>query len=55
MNKYIFNYFKWIKSLVIRPIQTIRWLKSDFKKDHNSKSFTSPHKKVWFYQNLEQL
>lgn len=47
MNKYIFHYFKWIKSLVIRPIQTIRWLKSDFKKDHNSKSFTSPHKKVW--------
>ena len=47
MNKYVFHYFKWIKSLVIRPIQTIQWLKSDYKKDNNSKNFTSPHKKVW--------
>ncbi len=47
MIKYFLHTLKLLKSFLMRPFKTIKWIKEDFKKDINSKKFKSPYKFVW--------
>jgi len=47
MIKYLLHLLKFIKSLLLRPKKTICWIKDDYKKDDQSKKFSSKHKLVW--------
>ena len=47
MIKYLLHLLKFIKSLLLRPKKTICWIKDDYKKDVQSKKFSSKHKLVW--------
>ncbi len=47
MKKYLIHILKVTKSLFIRPIRTIRWIKEDIYKDSKSKDYKSKYKFVW--------
>ena len=47
MKKYILHFLKLIKSLILRPLQTLKWIKEDYKKDSLSGQYNSKYKFVW--------
>ena len=47
IEKYFFYFIKIIKSLLTRPIQTLKWISVDYKKDLSCKNFKSKYHFVW--------
>ena len=47
IEKYFFYFIKIIKSLLTRPIQTLKWIRVDYKKDLSCRNFKSQYHFVW--------
>ena len=47
IERYFFYFIKIIKSLLTRPIQTLKWIRVDYKKDLSCKNFKSKYHFVW--------
>ena len=47
MSKYILHFFKFLKSMILRPKKTLIWIREDLKKDKLGKKEKSSHRVVW--------